>query len=280
DSRSSMSQTPRKSSSPYRDAFKTVGEAVEAELFGERVFTYEMRGPFAQTVTFADTDRWRDRVRRMLLRTFGVLSAQNAFVGCQYFLVRGLRTLLGKIVQHRLASFVRTFDDPSQAPVPTQISEFHFQDESYHFNSSTILSHDVLKTLPTPTRGERFVMNRTIEGAQRDLRPYCVVGDGLNWHGPQTFDIVYRVLRSRLFAMDHREALEMMRHVYTEESDGLVQAQATHATAVASYRQYLDGIDYLTPANRDVRHASGLDLGGVLKQNRRALGRFRPRTQA
>jgi len=258
-------------------AFKTVGEAVEAELFGERIFTWEMRGPFAQTVTFADTDRLRDKVRRMLLRTFGVLSAQNAFIGCQYFLIRGLRTLLGKIVQHRLSTFAADFDDPERAPLPSQISAFHFEDESYHFNSSTILSHDVLRTLPAPTPFERFVMNRTVEGALRDLRPFSVVGDGLNWHDPQTFRVIYRVLRSRVFSMDHDEALQMMQRVYGEESDGLHRAHETHATALASYRQYLDGIDYLTEANRQVRHAEGPDIATALAANRRALERFRAR---
>ncbi len=257
-------------------AFKTVGEAVEAAVFGERVFTYEMRGPFAQTVTFADTDRWRDKARRALLRTFGVLSASRAFIGCQYFLIRGLRTLLGKIVQHRLSTFHTGFEDPEHSPVPSQISYFHFQDESYHFNSSTILSHDVLKTLPAPSPWERFVMNRAVEGAQRDLRPFSVVGDGLNWHDPQTFEVAYRVLRSRVLGLDHDEALQMMARIYTEESDGMVQAQATHATAIASYRQYLADIGYLTRANREVRHAEGLDVPSVLRANRRALERFRP----
>ena len=48
------------------NAFKTVGEAVEAELFGERVFTYSMRGPFAETVIFTDTNQLREKAKRML----------------------------------------------------------------------------------------------------------------------------------------------------------------------------------------------------------------------
>lgn len=259
-------------------AFKTVAEAAEAALFGERVFTYEMRGPFAQTVIFADTGRLRDKARRMLLRTFGVLSASNPFIGCQYFLIRGLRTLLGKIVQHRLSTFHEGFGDANASPIPSQISYFHFQDESFHFNSSTILSHDVLKMLPKPSFFERFVMNRTVEGAQRDLRSFSVVGDGLNWHDPHTFSVVYKVLRSKVFAMTHADALHMMDRIYGQESDGLHQAYATHTTALASYRQYLDDIDYLTPANRRVEHAEGPDLPTVLEENRRALARFRARS--
>ncbi len=256
------------------NAFKTVGEAVEAELFGERVFTYSMRGPFAETVIFTDTNQLREKAKRMLLRTFGVLSAQNAFVGCQYFLIRGLRTLLGKIVQHQLSTFHAEQADPEQSPIPSQISFFHFQDESFHFNSSTIISHDVVKCLPPPSRLEAWVMNETVKGAQKDLRPFSVVGDGLNWHGPRTLGVVHKVLTSRVFGLSSREAVEMMRRCYGEESDGLHQAAETHRTAIASYRKYLDGIDWLTESNRQVTLAADNDIPRVLAANRRALDRF------
>lgn len=261
-------------------AFKTVAEAVEAEVFGERIFTYEMRGPFAETVIFADTSRVRAMAKGMLLRTFGVLSAQNPFIGCQYFLVRGLRTLLGKIVQHRLSRHHADFADPADSPIPSQISFFHFQDESYHFNSSTIISHDVLKTLPAPSRAERMIMNQTIAGAQRDLRPFSVVGDGLNWHDPQTLSVAYRVLRSKAFGFSHRGALDMMERIYCGESDGMHRAFATHETAIASYRKYLADIDYLTEDNRQVRQAADTSIAAVLAENRRAFARFSRRTAA
>jgi hypothetical protein len=256
------------------NAFKTVSEAVEAELFGERLFTYEMRGPFAETVIFSDTSTLKAMAKGMLLRTFGVLSAQNPFIGCQYFLIRGLRTLLGKIVQHRLSRHHVGLEDPETSPVPSQISYFHFQDESYHFNSSTIIAHDVIKTLPTPSRFERMVMNQTVAGAQRDLRPFTVVGDGLNWHGPQTFPIIYKMLRSKVFRLSHRAALEMMRQCYCAENQGMHNAYATHQTAIASYRKYFDEVEYLTDDNRHMRRAADNSIQRVLEDNQRAFQRF------
>ena len=255
-------------------AFKTIGEAVEAELFGERVFTYSMRGPFAETVIYTDTSRVREKAKRMLLRTFGVLSAQNAFIGCQYFLIRGLRTLLGKIVQHQLSRHHTALPDPAASPIPSQVSFFHFQDESYHFNSSTIISHDVARSLPAPSRFERFVMNETVRGAQKDLRPFTVLGDGLNWHGPRTFDVAHRVLTSKVFGLGAREAIEHLRQAYCVESDGLQQAWDTHVEALESYRKYVDGIDWLTPENREMRIAADNSIGAVLAANRDAFARF------
>ncbi|TNE90946.1 MAG: P-aminobenzoate N-oxygenase AurF [Deltaproteobacteria bacterium] len=266
------------------NAFKTVGEAVEAELFGERVFTYEMRGPFAETVIFTDTNRVREKAKRMLLRTFGVLSAQNAFIGCQYFLIRGLRTLLGKIVQHQLSGFHQELvrdgapdDLDAISPIPSQISYFHFQDESYHFNSSTIISHDVLKSLPTPSRFERWVMNETVKGAQKDLRPFTVVGDGLNWHGPRTYEVVHKVLTSKVFGLSSAEALAFMRKTYCEENEGLHRAHQTHVTAIDSYRKYLDDVDYLTAHNRDMTLAADIDIPRVLAANQKAFAAFEAR---
>ena len=262
------------------NAFKTVAEATEAALFGERVFTYGMRGPFAETVIYADTSRVRERAKRMLLRTFGVLSAQNPFIGCQYFLIRGLRTLLGKIVQHRLSLHHTDHSDPAGSPVPSQVSYFHFQDESFHFNSSTILSHDVAKSLPPPSRFERFVMNETVKGAQKDLRPFTVLGDGLNWHGPSTFAVAHKVLTSKVFGLSSTEALQHLRAAYCEESEGLQQAWTTHEEALESYRKYVDGIAWLTPENREMRLVADTSVGAVLARNRRAFQRFAQQVSA
>src|SRR6185295_12039960 len=70
-------------------AFKRIGEAVEQDLFGERVFTYPMRTMYAQTMIYADSDAISRFWRNIQLRAFSMLSSGNAFIGCQYFTVRG-----------------------------------------------------------------------------------------------------------------------------------------------------------------------------------------------
>ena len=104
------------------------------KVFGERVFTYPMRSMFSQTMVFADSGAIRDFWRQLQLRFYTQLSAGNAFVGCQYFTVRGIRTLNGKIVQHALSRYYSAHPDQDNAPIPSKISYFHFMDESYHFN--------------------------------------------------------------------------------------------------------------------------------------------------
>lgn len=82
------------------NAFKTVANEVETALFGTRIFSYPMRSPFVETMVFADTNYFKRRWKELQLKAFGLLSADNTFLACQYFTVRGVRTLNGKLVQH------------------------------------------------------------------------------------------------------------------------------------------------------------------------------------
>ena len=257
-------------------AFKTIGEAVEAELFGERLFTYPMRSMFTETMIFAHTNRAKAFWKHLQLRGFALLSAGNAFVGCQYFTIRGLRTLNGKIVQHALAQPCLRSSDPEKMSVPAQISWLHFLDESYHFNSSRLIGHDVLRSLPPPTAFERWVANRALSGCQRDHFHFSVAIKGIFWHDPALFPVVYRLLRSPVFGFDDRDALAMLRRCFAEESDGLHAAHRVHAQAAESYRAFVAPLEYVSADNRAMRIMGGSTLPRYLATTRAALDRFSP----
>ncbi|MGD1863507.1 MAG: hypothetical protein ACFB0D_03025 [Phormidesmis sp.] len=87
------------------DAFQTVARQVESALFDQPLFSYPMRGPFTETMIFTDANLLQRRWKQLQLQAFGLLSAGNTFLACQYFTVRGLRTLNGKLVQHQLSQF-------------------------------------------------------------------------------------------------------------------------------------------------------------------------------
>ena len=93
------------------NAFKTIGEQVESELFGERIFTYSMRPYFAETMIFQNTNWIKRFWKRLQIQAYSFLSSGNAFIACQYLTVRGLRTLNGKIVQHQLSQFHSKSED-------------------------------------------------------------------------------------------------------------------------------------------------------------------------
>lgn len=256
------------------NAFKTIGEAVEADLFGERLFTYAMRGPYVETMIHANTARVKRFWRWLQLNAFTLLSSSNAFIGCQYFAVRGVRTLNGKLIQHQLSQFYTRSEDKQSAAIPAKLSHHHFLDESFHFNSSTVISHDVLPSLQPPTRFERWVANRALSGSQQDHFHFSTAVNGLFWYDPALFAKVYKILRSPLFQMNDREARRMMTACFTKESEGLHESAASREIAIASYREYLADLAYVSAENREMRLMRRNSIARHLQTNRRELRRF------
>ena len=255
-------------------AFRAVAEQTEQALLGKRLFSYPMRGPFTETMICADTNWLKRWWKQLQLHAFGLISASNSFLACQYFTVRGLRTLNGKLVQHQLSRYYQTADSQENAPIPSKISFYHFMDESFHFNSSTLLSHEVIGCLPTPTRFETLVANLGIRGCQQDHRQFSVAVNGIFWHDPALYSRVYELLRSHIFAMDDTEARTMMQACFTQESDGLHRSYLTHQEATASYRVYLEPLDYVWSDNRAMAIMEKTSIEGYLCIQRRALARF------
>ena len=255
-------------------AFKRVGEAVEEELFGERLFTYPMRSMYVNTMIFADETAISRFWRSIQLRAFSLLSSGNAFIGCQYFAVRGLRTLNGKMAQHGLAQVTTKAPDREATPAPSRISYYHFLDESYHYTSSRILTHDVIRSLPDPTRFERWVANKALAGCQNDHFHVSVAVKGLFWYEPALLTRVQRLLRSHVFGMDDGAAREMLWKCFGEENQAVHDSFGIHRQAVQAYRKYLDPLAYVNRHNKTMAHMSGNSVPRYLAVNRRALRRL------
>ncbi len=255
-------------------AFKKVSEEVEEKVFGERLFTYPMRSMFSETMIFGDTNKIRDFWKGLQLRAFASLSSGNAFIACQYLTVRGVRTLNGKMIQHPLSQYYLRQADPEAAPIPSKISHYHFMDESFHFNSSGIISHDVVRSLPPPTAFERTIANMGLRGCQKDHYNFSVAINGIFWYEPALFPVVYKLLRSPAFGLDRGGALELMRACFTRDSEGLRASFKTHRTAVESYKAYLADLAYVSRQNKEMSLMSKSSVEGYLRTNRRELAKF------
>ncbi|MGV3525457.1 MAG: P-aminobenzoate N-oxygenase AurF [Candidatus Sericytochromatia bacterium] len=257
------------------NAFKTISEAVEQTVFGERVFTYPMRNFSAETMIYQNTNRVKEHWKRFQLHFFSYLSSSNAFIASQYLTVRGLRTLNGKIVQHQLSQYYSNHPDPDNAPIPSKISYHHFLDESYHFNSSSLIGHDVVRTLKPPTAFEKKVVNMAIAGCQRDHFNFNCSVNGIFWYEPAIFGTLYKVLRGPVFDMDRETALQMLERCFCHENQGIELAYKTHTVARESYEQYLSGLDFLNAHNKSMATMKQSTIAGYLKTNRQAMARFR-----
>lgn len=256
------------------ETFKRVSEAFEKEVFGERVFTYPMRTPYVPTMVFTDLNRIQKFWRTIQLKYYSVLSSHNAFIGCQYFTVRGLRTLNGKLVQHQLSQHYMQQPDREACNIPAKISYYHFVDESFHFNTSTCVSHDVVNSLRAPTTFEKLVTNATIRGCQRDHFNFSTAINGIFWFDPDLMPKVYQILRSNIFNMDEDEAKAMMWKCFGYESGGMNISSNTHRSAIDSYKRYLSDFKHITKDNHEMQIMSSNSLGRHLKVNRQALRRL------
>ncbi|MGI2903140.1 P-aminobenzoate N-oxygenase AurF [Tolypothrix sp. VBCCA 56010] len=255
-------------------AFQTISYQVEAALFGKRIFSYPMRGPFAETMIFADTNTFKRFWKKLQLQTFGLLSSDNTFLACQYFTVRGVRTLNGKLVQHKLSNYYQKHPDQENAPIPAKISYYHFMDESFHFNSSTIISHDVISCLKPPTAFEKLVANLGLRGCQKDHYHFSAAINGIFWYDPALYAAIYQVLRSPIFSMTDIEAKEMMRLSFTQESEGLHRSYQTHTEAIESYKVYLDKLNYIWQSNKQMSLMASNSIAKYLETQQKSFSSF------
>lgn len=256
------------------NAFQTINEQFEMQTFGERIFSYPMRGPFVKTMLYSDLNPFEEYWRKWQLKFYTMLSAGNAFIGSQYFMVRGLRTLNGKIVQHQLSKYYTSHSDKENAPIPSKINYYHFIDESFHFNTSTVVAHDVMKSLPAPTAFESRIANMTLLGCQRDHFNFSTAINGIFWYDPALFEKIYKVLRSTVYGMDHGAAMETLEKSFCHESLGAEESYKTHVQARESYKEYLANVEYATRKNRDMEIMSQNSMERHLNVNREGFQKF------
>jgi hypothetical protein len=258
-------------------AFKEVSEKFEQENFGERIFSYPMRTPFEKTMLYSDLSAFQQWWRKWQLNVFSMISANSPFIGCQYFTVRGLRTLNGKIVQHQLSRYYSEHADKENSPIPSKISYYHFIDESFHFNTSTIVSHEVINSLPKPTKLEMLIGNMALRGCQLDHYNFSTAINGIYWYDPALYESIYKILRSKIFNMDHAAAMEAIRKSFCEENDGMLASYKTHRESVDSYKAYLQDFQYINRQNKDLALMASNNLEKHLRTNQNAYLRFKKR---
>ncbi len=236
-----------------------------------------MHGPYTETMLFHSNNRAQKFWRSLQLRAWTLMSSNNAFLASQYLLVRGIRTLNGKLIQHRLSDHYAKSSDRASAPIPSAVSWYHFMDESHHFNTSRIIALDIADSLDPPTAFERWAVNRGVNGCQKDHYHFSVTLNGIFWYEPALFPVVYRLLRSKIFDLDHEGALQMMRRCFCEENEGQHRSHDLQKVAIHSYCAFIEPLQHLDASNREMRVMVGNSIERYLKQNRTAMARFSTR---
>ena len=257
------------------NAFKTISEDVEWKLFGERILTSPMRGVFEHpTVVHWTNDPFKFQLRNLKLYGYVILASNSPFLASQYLTVRGIRTLNGKLVQHRLSKYYSDAPDKDAVSIPSAISYHHFIDESFHFNTSKTIGLEILNYLPKPTTFDKWVVNKLIEGCQEDQISFSVAINGIFWHDPVLLKQIHAILKSKSFGFDDKDIKHIMQKSFGEESEGFSRSHETYKTARESYKLFLDGLDFIEPHNRNMDIMNKTTLDKVIKNNKRALNQF------
>jgi len=257
------------------DAFKRISEETEKALFGKRIFTSPMKNFATETMIFQDTNKLKQQWKKFQLHYFAHLSSSSAFIASQYLTVRGMRTLNGKIVQHQLSQYHMKHGDKENSPIPSKISYHHFLDESYHFNSSTLIGHEIVKSLKAPTNFEKLIANMAIKGCQKDHYNFNCSVNGIFWYEPAIFKTIYKILQSPHFGFNRQDALEMIEKCFCYENEGVNLASKTHTIARKSYEQYLSGLDFISEENKKVNIMKGSTIEKYLRTNTKAFSHFK-----
>ncbi len=256
------------------NAFYQVSSKVEQELFGERIFSYEMRPYYVETMIFNHSHAISKFWKKIQLQFYTMLSSSNAFIACQYFTVRGLRTLKGKIIQQQLSQYYLDHPQKEKAPIPSQISYFHYMDESYHFSSSHLIGSEIIELLPKPSTFEKNVANMGIRGTLKDHSYFNVTLNGIFWYEPAIFSSIFKVLTSRHFGLSKSDAIEMMKRSYCQDNDGVQAAYKTHHEAQESYKNYLANLEYVDQSNKEIKLMKRFSPQQYLTLNQRKMKNF------
>jgi len=256
------------------NAFKTISETYELKRFGKRIFTYPMRPYYVETMIFQNSNRVRAFWKRLQIQAFSLLSSGNSFLASQYFTVRGIRTIKGKLVQHELSKYYSNHPHQQDAPIPSKVSYHHYLDESFHFNSSLLFSKGLIKSLPKPTGFEKWIANQLVMGCQRDHANFSVTVNGLFWYEPAVFPNVFLLLTSDVFGFSKSEALDMMIQCFTLESEGLSRSWQSFQKAISDYQKYVEGFSFLSRENLEMKIMKQNSVGKYLDLNSKKLKLF------
>ena len=147
-------------------------------------------------------------------------------------------------------------------------------DESFHFNTSSIISHEVVNSLPTANAFEKSIANMSLEGCQKDHYNFSTAINGIYWYDPALYPKIYKILRSKIYGMNHQEALEAIRKSFCQESEGANESRATHLESIESYKNYLADFKYVNKTNKDMNIMSKNSMEKHLKTNTDAFNIF------
>lgn len=215
---------------------------------------------------------------RYWLRFFTVNWGMSPFMACQYY---SFRYTANAILKNQEYPYVRYFRELEQKgeyiPTPTAVSNYHLLDEAFHTTISQTIARDMYKDFPKPTAYEKFVsglaaymmQSNLLSGLSGVLPGRCVADD------PMLMLFYYKLLKSPLFEMETREALDWLEKCFCQEHEGFNVGLKYHQSLLELMRRLFGSLDYQWRINREMGiMAAGGSISKALQNNPKVFKQF------
>ncbi|AUB35346.1 hypothetical protein COO91_01224 [Nostoc flagelliforme CCNUN1] len=208
---------------------------------------------------------------RHWLRFFTVHWGMSPFMACQYY---SLRYTANAILKNQEYPYVRYYRELEQKgeyiPAPTAVSYYHLLDEAFHTTISQTIARDMYKDFPKPTAYEKFISGSIVYQIQRNLLSglsgvlpgRCVYDDQM------LMLFFYKLLKSPLFEMETKEALDWMEKCFCQEHEGFQTGLKYHQSLLELMRRLFNRLDYQWSVNRNMGiMAAGASIDKAIQNN-------------
>ncbi|MBD2244204.1 hypothetical protein H6G26_11445 [Nostoc sp. FACHB-888] len=208
---------------------------------------------------------------RHWLRFFTVHWGMSPFMACQYY---SLRYTANAILKNQEYPYVRYYRELEQKgeyiPAPTAVSYYHLLDEAFHTTISQTIARDMYKDFPKPTAYEKFISGSIVYQIQRNLLSglsgvlpgRCVYDDQM------LMLFYYKLLKSPLFEMETKEALDWMEKCFCQEHEGFQTGLKYHQSLLELMRRLFNRLDYQWAVNRNMGiMAAGASIDKAIQNN-------------
>ena len=256
------------------EAFRHIGRMTELSLFGKTIFERPMPD-YVDGSVIKPQKRSRSLIDRLPVQFLFARMGTSPFLATQYFTARGLRNIQAKVkeYQHSLYGRERSKRDEFVC-APTLVSHNHCFDEGFHTTTSKFISHELRKEFDKPNSLDIFLANEMIRGVQYSFNALSCAVPGIFSDDAQYMPLVYEMLQSPLFNLSTQEALLLMEKSFCQEHEGFHVAAKYHHRAFTQNLEFVAGLDYLYPVNRELRVVASTSIDEAIKNNISAFQRF------
>ena len=89
------------------------------------------------------------------------------------------------------------------------------------------------------------------------------------------FETIYKVLRSKVFSMNEKDALHIMEQCFCGDNEGVQESYKTHQIALDSYVNYLADIEYVSPESKKGGKMKETTIAKYLDENTKRFQEFK-----